>query len=378
MDLMLSDKQIKFKDDCRQFAVEKLIPISEKFGETDDIPREMVKEMADAGLFKLFLPTETGDKDLKVTPICLAREQIAGIYCPADVTLAMQGLGSYPICLAGTESQKKKYLPKIADGELLITFALTEPEAGSDVNGMKSEARQTSGGFVLNGKKLFISNGYAANIVTVFAKTPSSDNPRSISAFVLEKDMKGVRVSQRLKLIAPHDIVEFEFDDCFIPEENLLGKVGDGYKIAMRTLDVFRVSVGAAALGMGKTAFDSALNYAKNRIQFGSAISKFQAIQLKLADMATELDAAEALVYRAAVLRDRGELKTSRYASMAKYYATEAACRVIDQAVQIHGGMGVVQGTTVERLYREIRALRIYEGTSEIQKLIIAETFLKD
>ena len=378
MDLLLSDEQKNFKDDCRQFAVEKLIPISEKFGETDDIPREMVNEMANAGLFKLFLPSKTEDKNLSVTAICLAREQIAGIYCPADVTLAMQGLGSYPITLAGSESQKEKYLKKIANGEMLTTFALTEPDAGSDVNGMRSEARQASGGFILNGKKRFISNGHAANIVIVFAKTPSSDNPRSISAFVLEKGIKGLRVSQRLNLIAPHDIVEFEFDDCFIPEENVLGKVGDGFKIAMRTLDVFRVSVGAAALGMGRTAFNAALNYAKKRIQFGSAISKFQAIQLKLADMATELDAAEALVYRAAVLKDRGALMTSRYASMAKYYATEAACRVIDQAVQIHGGMGVVQGTTVERLYREIRALRIYEGTSEIQKLIIADSVLKD
>jgi len=378
MDLLLTDAQISFREDCRRFAEEKLIPISEKFGETDDIPREMVKEMAEAGLFKLLLPAAAGASDIKVTPICLAREQIAGIYCPADVTLAMQGLGSYPICLAGSEAQKKKYLKKIAGGELLTTFALTEPEAGSDVNGMKSEARRTPDGFILNGKKRFISNGHAADIGIVFAKTPASDNPRSISAFVFEKAMKGVRVSQRLKLMAPHDIVEFEFDDCFIPEENLLGKVGDGYKIAMRTLDVFRVSVGAAALGMGKTAFDSALKYAKDRTQFGSPLSKFQAIQLKLADMATELDAAEGLIYRAAVLKDRGELNTSRYASMAKYYATEAACRVVDQAVQIHGGMGVVQGTTVERLYREIRALRIYEGTSEIQKLIIAETFLKD
>ena len=374
---MLSEEQLKFKEYCRQFAVDKLVPISEKYGETDDIPQEMVKVMAEAGLFKLFFPAESGGRDIKVTPICLAREQIAGIYCPADVTLAMQGLGSYPICLAGNETQKKRYLPKIAGGELLTTFALTEPEAGSDVNGMKSEARPTSDGFILNGRKRFISNGYAANILTVFAKTPSPDNPRSISAFILEKDMPGVRVSKRLRLMAPHDIVEFEFDDCFIPGENLLGKVGDGYKIAMRTLDVFRVSVGAAALGMGKTAFDSALDHAKKRTQFGSPIAKFQAIQLKLADMATELDAATALTYRAAVLKDKGASGTARYSSMAKYYATEAACRVIDQAVQIHGGMGLVQGTTVERLYREIRALRIYEGTSEIQKLIIADTYMK-
>jgi len=378
MDLLLSDEQRRFKDHCRQFAMEKLIPISKKYGETDNIPREMVKEMAVAGFFRLFLPAELGGKDIKVTPICLAREEIAGIYCPADVTLAMQGLGSYPIYLAGDETQKEKYLPKIANGELLTTFALTEPDAGSDVNGMKSEARQTPDGFVLNGRKRFISNGNAANIFVVFAKTHSPDNPRSISAFVLEKDLKGIRVSKRLKLIAPHDIVELEFENCFVPKENLLGEVGDGYKVAMKTLEVFRVSVGAAALGMGKTAFDSALKHAKNRMQFGSAISRFQAIQLKLADMATELDAAKALIYRAAVLKDRGAPNTAQYSSMAKYYATESAFRVIDQAVQIHGGMGVVYGTTVERLYREIRALRIYEGTSEIQKLIIADTLVNE
>ncbi len=376
MDLLLSEEQLKFKEYCRRFAAEKLVPISQRYGETDEIPQEMVKEMAEAGFFELFLPPELGGKGAMVTPLCLAREQIAGVYCPADVTLAMQGLGSYPIRLAGSASQKEKYLPEIARGDRLITFALTEPEAGSDINGMKSEARKTPDGFVLNGKKRFISNGYAANVLTVFAKTPSPDHPRSISAFVLEKEMEGVRVSKRIRLMAPHDIVELEFNDCFVPNENLLGNVGDGYRIAMRTLDVFRVSVGASALGMGKTAFDAALAYAKKRIQFGSPIAKFQAIQLKLADMATDLDAAEALVYRAAVLKDREASKTGRYASMAKYYATEAASRVIDQAVQIHGGTGLVRGTTVERLYREIRALRIYEGTSEIQKLIIADTYL--
>jgi acyl-CoA dehydrogenase len=378
MELMLSAEQLKYKEYCRRFAAEKLVPISQRYGETDDIPQEMVREMAEAGFFKLFLPPDMGGNGAMVTPLCLAREQIAGVYCPADVTLAMQGLGSYPICLAGNASQKKKYLPKIAGGEWLITFALTEPEAGSDVNGIKSEARQTPGGFVLNGKKRFISNGYAANVLTVFAKTPSPDNPRSISAFILEKEMQDVRVSKRLRLMAPHDIVELEFDDCFVPNENLLGKTGDGYRIAMRTLDVFRVSVGASALGMGKTAFDSALTYAKKRVQFGSPIAKFQAIQLKLADMATDLDAAKALIYRAALLKDKEAPNTARYASMAKYHATEAASRVIDQAVQIHGGMGLVRGATVERLYREIRALRIYEGTSEIQKLIIADTYMKD
>lgn len=378
MDFILSPEEKKFKEYCRNFAREKLIPISEKYGETDDIPKELIKAMADAELFKLLLPEDLGGKGVKALPICLAREELAGVYCPADVTLAMQGLGSYPIFLAGNQDQKEKFLTKIGSGELLTTYALTELEAGSDVNAIKTEAQEKSGGFVLNGMKRFISNGFVANMAVVFAKTPLADNPRAISAFILEKGMPGFTVNQRMKIIAPHDIVEFKIDNCFVSRENLLGKVGEGFEIAMKTLEVFRMSVGAAAIGIGQAAFDAALSYAKKRVQFGSPIVKFQAIQFKLAEMATELDAARALVYRAAILKDKGEPNVSRAASMAKYYATEVAFRAVDQGVQIHGGVGVMQGSVVERLYREIRALRIYEGTSEIQRLIIANSFLKD
>jgi alkylation response protein AidB-like acyl-CoA dehydrogenase len=377
MDILLSPEEKAFKEDCRNFAREKLIPIAEKYGETVDIPRELVEAMAEAGLFKLFVPEELGGKGVKALPICLAREQLAGVYCPADVTLAMQGLGSYPILLGGNEAQKIKYLTRIGTGEWLTTYALTEPEAGSDVSGIQSEAKETSDGFILNGMKRFISNGYAAQIAVVFAKTPAADNPQAISAFILEKGMPGLAVSKRMKMIAPHDLVELKFDNCFVPKENLLGKVGEGFKIAMKTLDVFRMSVGAAAIGIGQAAFDAALDYAKKRVQFGRPIAQFQAIQFKLAEMATELDAARALVYRAAILKDRGGGHVSRAASMAKFYAAEVAFRVVDQGLQIHGGVGVLQGSVVERLYREIRALRIYEGTTEIQKLIIANTFLK-
>lgn len=378
MDFMLSTEEKKFKESCRKFAMEKLIPISEKYGETDDIPKELIHAMADAGFFKLLLPEDLGGKGVKALPICLAREELAGVYCPADVTLAMQGLGSYPIFLAGTKDQKTKFLTRIGRGELLTTYALTEQEAGSDVNGMRTEAQEKPGGFVLNGMKRFISNGNAADIAVVFAKTSANDKRPAISAFILEKGAPGFVVHQRMKMMAPHDIVELKFDNCFVPKEKLLGKVGEGFNIAMKTLDFFRMSVGAAAVGMGQTAFDAALNYAKKRVQFGSPIAKFQAIQFKLAEMATELDAARALVYRAAILKDRGVDDVSRLASMAKFYATEAAFRAVDQGLQIHGGIGVMKGSVVERLYREIRALRIYEGTSEIQKLIIANSFLKD
>jgi acyl-CoA dehydrogenase len=378
MDLMLSAEEKNFKEYCRKFAREKVVPISEKYGETADIPKELVKAMADAGLFRLLLPEDLGGKGVKALPICLAREELAGVYCPADVTLAMQGLGSYPIFLAGNNDQKVRFLTKIGTGNLLTTYALTEPEAGSDVNGIRTEAQEKEGGFVLNGMKTFISNGYAADIIVVFAKTPLNGNPKTMSAFILEKGTQGFTVSKRMKVIAPHDLVELEFNNCFIPEENLLGKVGEGFKIAMKTLDVFRMSVGAAAVGMGQTAFDASLDYAKKRVQFGSPIAKFQAIQFKLAEMVTELDAARALVYRAAILKDRGDSDVSRFASMAKFYATEVAFHAVDQGLQIHGGIGVIHGAVVERLYREIRALRIYEGTSEIQKLIIGNSLLKN
>jgi acyl-CoA dehydrogenase len=303
---------------------------------------------------------------------------LAGVYRSANVTLAMQGLGSYPIFLSGNKERKEKFLSKVGSGEWLATYALTEPEAGSDANGMRSRAKEEGEGFVLNGSKRFISNGYAADILVAFAKTPLEGNPNAMSAFILEKGMPGLLVAKRLRAMAPHDLVELEFNHCFVPRKNLLGKVGEGFRIAMKTLDVFRMSVGAAAVGIGQSAFEAALNYSKKRVQFGSSIAKFQAIQLKLAEMATELDAARALVYRAAIAKDRGDSNVSRFASLAKFYATEIGCHVVDQGLQIHGGIGVIQGSLVERLYRETRVLRIYEGTSEVQKLIIANSFLKE
>jgi acyl-CoA dehydrogenase len=377
MDLMLSAEEKDYKAFCRRFAREKLIPLSERYGETDDIPPELVRTMAEAGIFKLILPEDLGGKGVKALPICLAREEMAGVYCPADVTLAMQGLGSYPINLAGNKEQKEKFLTRIGAGTLLTTFALTEPEAGSDVKSLKTEAREAADGFVLNGLKRFISNGQAADMAVVFAKTPLVDNPRAMSAFIVEKERPGFMVHRRLKLMAPHDSTELKFENCLVPRENLLGEVGQGFAIAMGTLEVFRMTVGGAAVGIGQAALEASLNYAKKRIQFNSPIAKFQATQFKLAEMATELDAARGLVYRAAILKDQGVPIVSRQSAMAKWYATEAAYRICDQAVQIHGGVGVLQGSLVERLFREIRALRIYEGTTEIQKLIIANSLLK-
>lgn len=374
MDILLSPDHKRFKEECRIFSRDKIAPLAAKYGETDDIPAELVRTMADARLFQLMVPEELGGAGVRSMPICLVREQLAGVYCPADVTFAMQGLGSYPIVLAGNEEQKARFLPRLGSGEILSTYALTEPEAGSDVSSITTQARETEGGFILNGLKRFISNGNAADIAVTFAKTPLAGNAKALSAFIVEKGMAGFGVHKRLKMIAPHDLAELKFENCLIPGENLLGNVGDGMSIALGTLDVFRVSVGAAALGIAQTAFDAALDYAKKRVQFGRPIGGFQGTQFKLADMATELDAGRALVYRAALVQDaKGENRT-RAASMAKMYATEAAFRIVDASVQIHGGIGVMAGTTVERLYREIRALRIYEGTTEIQKLVIARS----
>ena len=377
MDFMLSEEEIAFRERCRRFAREELMPLAARFGETDEVPRELVEAMTGAGLFELLLPEDLGGPGIKALPICLAREVLAGAYCPADVTLAMQGLGGYPIHLAGNDQQRRKYLSRVGRGELLTTFALTEPEAGSDVNGMQSLATPQGQGFVLNGEKVFISNGNAAHILVTFARTPLPDNPRAMSAFILEKGMPGLGVSERIQVIAPHDLARLRYENVFVPPENLLGRVGQGFAIATGTLELFRMTVGAAALGIGQAAFDAALAHVRKRHQFGKALAEFQATQMKLADMAVDLDTARALVYRAAILKDRGQVSATRQASMAKLHATEAAFRVVDQAVQLHGGSGLVKGPVAERLYREIRALRIYEGTSEIQKLIIANCLLK-
>ncbi len=374
MDFNLSEESIILKEKCRRFAVTKLRKISEQFGEGSEVPPAMVKAMAEEGIFRYLIPEEYGGFGIKAINICLIREELAKVYVHADVTFAMQGLGSYPIVISGSERQKERYLPKIASGDYLTTFALTEPEAGSDVYSLSTRAQFSSGEYRLSGKKRFISNGYAANMAIVFARTKNEDG---ITAFILEKGMKGFNVGKRLELVAPHDIVEYEFEDCPIGKDNILGNEGEGFEIAQKTLNLFRMSVGAAGCGMAQAAFDEALNYSKKRIQFGRPISRFQAVGFKLAEMATEIEAARLLVYKAALLKDQGLNDISIEASMAKYYATEMAQRVIDNAVQIFGGLGVVKGNPAERLYREVRAIRIYEGTTEIQKLIISNSLLR-
>lgn len=316
--------------------------------------------------------------------ICLIRETLARHSGLADFAFAMQGLGSGAISLAGTPDQRQRYLPRVARGEAIAAFALSEPEAGSDVAALACAARPDGGDYVLDGEKTWISNGGIADFYVVFARTGEGDESgatrrgaRGISAFIVDADTPGFDIAERIQVIAPHPLARLRFTNCRIPAAQRIGAAGEGFKIAMRTLDVFRTSVAAAALGFARRAFDEALQRATTRKMFNQVLADFQLTQAKLAQMATTIDSAALLTYRAAWQRDQGQPVT-REAAMAKMTATEGAQQVIDAAVQMWGGLGVVSGQPVERLYREIRALRIYEGATEVQQLIIARELLKD
>jgi acyl-CoA dehydrogenase len=290
---------------------------------------------------------------------------------------AVQALGGYPITLAGSEEQKRRYLPKLASGDTIAAFALTEPEAGSDVSSLRTEGKKLDDTYALNGTKSFISNAGIADHYIVFAATAPEKKAKGISAFIVDAAAPGLMVKEITAVMSPHPIGVIAFENCVIGADALLSVEGEGLKIAYGTLDLLRCTVGAAAVGMAQRALEEGLRYSRERRQFGRAIAEFQGIQFKLADMATELEAARLLVYEAAWSHDHAGPDAKSRSSMAKLYATEAAQRIIDQALQIHGGAGVVAGSIMERLYRDIRALRIYEGTSEIQKLVIARQLLK-
>jgi len=308
--------------------------------------------------------------------VCLLRETLARHSGLADFAFAMQGLGSGAITLHGTEEQKRAYLPRVASGAAIAAFALSEPDAGSDVAALSCVARRDGDGYLLNGVKTWISNGGIADFYVVFARTGEAEGSRGISAFIVNAATPGFSIAARIPLIAPHPLALLSFSNCRIPAARLLGPSGGGFKVAMQTLDIFRTSVAAAAVGFARRALDEALKRATTRDMFGQKLADFQLTQAKLAQMATAVDAAALLTYRAAWLRDQGKSVT-REAAMAKLTATEEAQRVIDAAVQIWGGLGVVSEQPVEKLYREIRALRIYEGASEVQQLIVARELLR-
>ena len=308
--------------------------------------------------------------------LCLIRETLARHSGLADFAFAMQGLGSGAISLHGTPEQRARYLVPVAVGQAISAFALSEPDAGSDVAAMACSAQADGDQYVLSGEKTWISNGGIADFYVVFARTGEAPGSRGISAFIVDADTPGLTIAERIEVIAPHPLARLRFDGCRIPASQRVGAAGEGFKVAMRTLDVFRTSVAAAALGFARRAFDEALQRATTRKMFGGVLADFQLTQAKLAHMATAIDSAALLTYRAAWLRDQGR-NVTREAAMAKMTATENAQQVIDAAVQIFGGQGVVSGQPVERLYREIRALRIYEGATEVQQLIIGRDLLK-
>lgn len=309
--------------------------------------------------------------------LCLARETLARHEGLADFAFAMQGLGSGAISLAGTHEQKTRWLPRVAAGEAISAFALSEPDAGSDVAAMQCAAAVDGDHAVLNGEKTWISNGGIADFYVVFCRTGEAPGARGISAFVVEAGTPGFEIAERIDVIAPHPLARLRFTNCRVPLAHRIGAAGEGFKVAMRTLDVFRTSVAAAALGFARRALEEGLARAKSRPMFGGRLADFQLTQAKLAQMALTIDSAALLVYRAAWERDQG-MNVTRQAAMAKLAATEGAQQVIDAAVQLFGGLGVTSGMPVERLYREIRSLRIYEGATEVQQLIIGRDLIKE
>lgn len=339
----------------------------------DTTCKEIVARLGAAGFLKAScLVTE--DERFDVRRLCLSREILARHDGLFDFAYAMQGLGTGPISLFGTNEQRRKYLVPVTQGQQLPAFALSEPEAGSDVGAMTTTATKDGNGYRLNGAKTWISNGGIADQYVVFARTPGSKGADGISAFIVEADTPGLSIAERIRVIAPHPLATIAMEDCLVPADAMVGAPGQGFAIAMQTLDVFRTTVGAAALGLGRRALDEALGRIHERHAFGKALKSFQITQTKIGEMALGLDAAALLVYRAAWKKDtRSSDPITREAAMAKLFATETAQKVIDEAVQLFGGMGVVSDQPVEVLYREIRALRIYEGTSEIQKLVIAK-----
>ena len=347
--------------------------LAERPGDVDEICRALVARLGADGWLRLCVPQAHGGRtpELDVRSLCLAREALAQAGGLADFAFAMQGLGSGAISLFGDEAQKARWLPQVAAGRVIAAFALSEPEAGSDVAAMTTTARLEGDHYVLDGAKTWISNGGIADLYTLFART-GGPGSKGVSAFIVEADRPGLQVAERIGLIAPHPLATLRFQGCRVPQGNLIGEEGAGFRIAMATLDVFRPTVGAAALGFARRALDEAVRRARTRQLFGAPMSALQLVQGQIAEMALAVDTAALQVFRAAWTKDVRGGRITREAAMAKYAATEGAQQVIDAAVQIMGGQGVVAGEPVERLYREIRALRIYEGASEVQKVIIA------
>ncbi len=369
----------QFAEGLRDWAAREVHSLVDH-SDVDASCRNLVHRLGQGGWLKAVVPQAYGGLSLTfdVRTLCLARETLAYQDGLADFAFAMQGLGTGPITLFGSEALKEKYLPPVARGEAIAAFALSEPEAGSDVAAMSTTAKPDGPDHVrLDGVKTWISNGGIADHYVVFARSGEAPGAKGLSAYVVDARTPGLTIENRIDVIAPHPLATLRFEGCRVPLSQRVGGSGDGFRVAMATLDVFRSTVGAAALGLARRALDEALHHASSRKLFGTPMGELQLTQASLADMATGVDTAALLVYRAAWTKDQGAERVTREAAMAKMHATEEAQRVIDRAVQIFGGLGVTKGVKVEELYREIRALRIYEGATEVQKIVIARELLK-
>ncbi|MBI5749962.1 MAG: acyl-CoA dehydrogenase [Nitrospinae bacterium] len=380
MNFYLTEEQKMIQQLTRKFASDKIRPLSEKIDTTGDIPSHLINEMAGLGLMGITIPEEYSGGGMDTVCYVIAMEEIASA-CASTSTIVTvnNSLVCEPIFRYGTEGQKKKFLTPLAKGEILGCFALTEAGAGSDVSAINTSAVKEGDEYILNGSKLFVSNGKRAQVVIVFAVTNAGKGHKGISAFIVEKKTPGLsigRVEEKLG-IKGSETVELIFERCRIPKENLLRQEGDGFKIAMNTLDMGRIGIAAQSLGIAQACLDEATKYSKERVQFGKPIAQLQAIQFMIADMSMEIEAARLLTYRAAYMKDKG-LEFIKETSMAKLYASEAANRCAYKALQIHGGYGYTKDFPLERYYRDARVTTIYEGTSEIQRLTIAKELLKE
>jgi alkylation response protein AidB-like acyl-CoA dehydrogenase len=380
VDFQLNEEQLQLKRSVREFAGREIAPNVRKWDEAGEFPLSTIKELGKLGLMGVIFPPEFGGAGMGYVEYVTAVEELSRVDGSVGIIVAAHtSLCSNHIFLAGNEAQKKKYIPKLAAGELIGAWGLTEPSSGSDAGSARMMAVRRGKDWVLNGTKTFCTNGHYADVLVVIAVTDRAAHTHGLSAFIVEKGTRGFRPGKKEDKLGMRasDTAELIFEDCALPAENLLGTEGQGFVDAMRVLDGGRISIAALSLGMAQGAYEAALNYSKQRKQFGRAISDFQAIQWKLADMATEIDAARLLTFRAAAMKDAG-LKTTLESSMAKLFASEVAVKCANEGVQIHGGYGFIKDYPAEKYYRDVKLCTIGEGTSEVQRMVIARQLLKD
>ena len=380
MDYFLSEEQQMIRDLSKQIADEKITPVRAELDEKEEFPHDIMKALAQSDMFGIFIPEEYGGLGMASFELCLAVEELSRACLGVSTSYAANALGTYPILLFGTDEQKKRYLPDIAAGKSLVAFALTEANAGSDAAGVETTAIRDGDYYILNGTKQWITNGGEAEIYTVIAITDRAKGPRGASAFIVEKGSPGFSFGKKEKKMGIRASVtrELIFENCRIPVGNIIGREGMGFIVAMKTLDQSRVGVGSQGVGVAQGALDEAVKFAKQRVQFGKPIISFQAVQHMLADMATQLEAARALVYAVARHVDSGANDISKVSAMAKVFATDMAMRVTTDAVQVMGGSGYMREYPVEKMMRDAKILQIYEGTNQIQRNVIGQALVRE